>query len=297
MFSSAARRLPAGAWGYGLLLVVLGAGVADAQGLLDALRDDVRGLPSVSGDSDADSSPSGSDHDGHRRHRHGGHASHDDDDLISYWMVDLSGYAVTSPWWGPHLALDDDLRLQGYFPSFPYDGRDGYVTTDPSAGRRWAGRVRAEYADQFGDTSRVGGHLLLSTATRWGLDAAMDRFEERLSGGGRDNLWLGDCNVVYRFAQSQGAEFRTGLGFNWLDDPARTDFGFNFTYGADFFLGKPWVLSSTLDWGSLGEAELFRFRATIGALVRRTEIYTGYEYLDIDSVQMNALVAGVRVWF
>jgi hypothetical protein len=280
-----------------LLAGALGANPASGQGgLLDAIRSDVRGLPSVTDDSDADSSPAESGRGNSRRHHHGGGHDSCDDGWISYWMVELSGYAVTSPWWGPHVALQDDLRLQGYFPRFPYDGRGGYITTDPGEPRRWAARLQAEYADQFGDTSRVGGQLLLSSASRWGLDTAMDRFEERLSGG-RDRLWLGDCNVVYRFAQSERAEFRTGIGFNWLDDPAQTDFGFNFTYGADFFPGKPWVLSSTLDWGSLGDAELFRFRATVGALVRRTEVYTGYEYLDVDSVEMNALVAGIRLWF
>jgi hypothetical protein len=49
--------------------------------------------------------------------------------------------------------------------------------------------------------------------------------------------------------------FRTGLGFNWLDDPIDTNFGFNFTYGADLFPRRPWVLSATIDWGTLGEAE------------------------------------------
>lgn len=294
MLFSADRTLLIAALGASLLAGAPRAEPAYGQGLLDTIRSEVRELPSVADDSEDDPLPAASGR-GNRR-RHHGHDSCDDG-WISYWVVELSGYALTSPWWGPHYALQDDLRLQGYFPRFPYDGRCGYVTTDPTVPRRWATRVRADYADQFGDTSRIGGHLLLSSASRWGLDTAMDRFEERFPGGGRDRLWMGDCNVVYRFAQSERAEFRTGIGFNWLDDPAQTDFGFNFTYGADFYPGRPWVLSSTLDWGSLGEAELFRFRATVGAIVRRTEVYTGYEYLDIDSVQMNALVAGIRLWF
>ena len=92
-------------------------------------------------------------------------------------------------------------------------------------------------------------------------------------------------------------QWRTGFGFNWLDDPVDTDFGFNFTYGADWYPARPWVLSATLDWGTLGHAELFRFHTTAGVLVNRVETYIGYKYLDIDRTQTNSLLAGVRIWF
>jgi hypothetical protein len=108
---------------------------------------------------------------------------------------------------------------------------------------------------------------------------------------------MGDCNVVFRFAQGEHAQFRTGVGFNWLDDPIETNFGFNFTYGADLFPRRPWVLSGTIDWGTLGEAELFRFRTTAGVVFHGVEVYTGYEYLDIDTTQMSGLIGGVRIWF
>ncbi len=81
------------------------------------------------------------------------------------------------------------------------------------------------------------------------------------------------------------------------DDPAETNFGFNFTYGVDFFPVRPWVLSSTVDWGTLGRSGLFRFQATAGAVVHRVETYAGYEYLDLGSTQVNSLIGGVRIWF
>jgi len=161
----------------------------------------------------------------------------------------------------------------------------------------WSARVRSDYAENFDGLSRVGGHLLVSSASRWELDTEMNYLQERLPGHTRDHLWLGDCNVQYRFAQSERVQFRAGLGFNWLDDPANTDFGFNFTYGFDVFPRKPFVLSTELDWGTLGSAEAFHFRTTAGALVGGFETYVGYEYRDIDRFHFNGLVAGVRVWF
>lgn len=236
--------------------------------------------------------------------------------------------AVTSPLWVPKMIIERD-STGGFFPGYPYGDVPGYMITNerlrepdaipeceiaeddplakyynqdlmpprPPHTRNWAGRIRFDYADDFDALDRIGGHLLLSTTSRFGLDTEMNYYREALPGGFHDHLWLGDCNVVYRFAQSDRAQFRTGIGFNWLDDPVATNYGFNFTYGADFFPRKPWIFSATLDWGNLGSAELFRFRTSAGLIVHRFEIYTGYEYLDIDNSQSGSLVGGVRIWF
>jgi hypothetical protein len=69
----------------------------------------------------------------------------------------------------------------------------------------------------------------------------------------------------------------------------------NSVYGVDVFPRKPWAVSASLDWGTLGHAELFRFRTTVGAMFRGIEAYPGFEYLDIDRTQLPGLVAGVQV--
>jgi len=90
---------------------------------------------------------------------------------------------------------------------------------------------------------------------------------------------------------------RTGLGMNWLSDSVDSDFGFNFTYGGDWFPRKPWVISSTIDWGRLGHAALFHGRATIGMNYRRWEIYAGYDYYDVGGAQIDGFVTGIRFWY
>jgi len=189
---------------------------------------------------------------------------------------------------------DDPLVKYMEDPLAQYGGPDGPLSAGP---RNWSGRIRFEYADELDDITRLGGSMLLSTTSRIGLDMEMHHFEETLIGTVRDELWLGDFNVVYRFAQSERAQFRAGLGMNWLDDAIDTDTGFNFTYGVDVFPEKPWILSATIDWGTLGSAELFRFRTSVGLIIDRVEVYSGYEYLDIDDCQINALMGGLRVWF
>jgi hypothetical protein len=288
--------------------------------MLQQMRDDVRG---ESSGSSSGSSPRDSDDDDDDDDDHHGHYYDDEDNdgfhgFIVFHSARLAFYTITSPFWGPHAALEDGVCAYEYFPRFPYDHVPGYMMSDPcdywdddpscavdpmrserwpTRPRTWAARLRMEYADEFNDIERVSGHLLLSTRSRFALDTETSYYQERHPGGTYDHLWLGDCNVTFRFAQGEHAQFRTGLGFNWLDDPIQTDFGFNFTYGADLFPRRPWVVSATLDWGTLGEAELFRFRTTGGVVLYGVEVYTGYEYLDIDSTQMNGLIGGVRIWF
>ena len=233
---------------------------------------------------------------------------------------------ATAPVWGPHGALGDNFSVLGYFPRYPYDRVPGYMlmgdaameydpglrasvsgpTANPGSmtidgwkleARYWAGRLDVEYGKSLDDLDRIGAHLLLSTTSRFGIDAQWNYLEERRPGGRLDHLQLGDCNLIYRFAQSPKAEFRLGLGCNYLTDQYDSNFGFNFNYAADFFPVDPWVISTSIDWGTLGSTGLFRGRATVGAVYHGVEAYTGYEFLEIGGASMNNLIAGVRIWF
>jgi hypothetical protein len=285
---------------WAILVTALAVTPAAANGWLAAVREDVRD-PASETDPPPKEEEEGSDEDdGSHFHLHF-HDCDDDDGLgFGKFVGWFTLYCVTSPIWGPHYAVSDDLGVARFFPRFPYEGgQPGYMRIGAPPGGTWryGGRFRADFARDFDDLERTGGHMLLSTSSRFGLDVELSRFEESLHGGARDRLWMGDCNVTFRFAQSDRSQWRAGLGFNWLDDPVDTDFGFNFTYGFDFFPHQPWVLSTELDWGTLGEAELFHFRSTAGVIVWSLESYVGYEYWDIDRSQTSMWVAGVRAWF
>lgn len=292
------------------------AGTASAQdGSLQAMRDDVRGAPSGSAPPPVDPSRP------ERPRSSESPSMWNDDEGLGLDVVAAIGWGcvlgVSSPFWGPPAVLDDSLGVPAYFPRFPYDHVPGYLmfeeailprTPDeamegawweplPTRPRRWSARFDMEYAEDFDSLTRIGGHLLASTSSRFELDTEAHYFEESLGSAGRDQLWLGDCNLSFRFAQGERAQFRTGLGVNWLNDETDTELGFNFTYGVDLFPCKPWVFSSSIDWGTLGSAELFRFRTTAGVIVHGLEVYAGYEYLDLDRTQVGALVGGVRIWF
>ncbi len=296
-----------------------------AGGYLETIRDDVRGRSAVARPSPPPASTGQTSDPGRRSGNRYGYES-DRDHYYSF--ADLGAvalWAATSPLWLPIAATGDDMQFDAHFQRFPYhvtpgsvvrsadlpggpaayailaeglDDRMAWLRTGlfPPRLRRWSARFSAEYASELDDLERTGGRLLVSTASRFGLDTEMSYLEERLPDGRRDRLWLGDGNLVFRFAQSDRSEWRIGVGMNWLDDRERVDYGFNFTYGVDFFPQRPWVISLDIDWGTLGRAGLFRGRATAGVVVWGLETYLGYEYLDIGRTQCNNLVAGVRVW-
>ena len=270
----------------GLFLLGTTASVHAQSGTLESIRNDVRqGPPPSAAASPPPQSSSNSNN----------NSSDDDDDLTLDGLLVgalVVGVTVTLPIWVPITLMNDNPLHPAELRQFPYDD-----TTNPPETFPFAVRFDADYVNAFDSLDRINGHLLISTASRFEFDARFQHLAEHLAGGGQDQLWNGDCNLTYRFAQSDLGQFRAGLGINWLNDPTQTDLGFNFIYGADLFPAKPWVLSAVLDAGTLGHAGLFRFRTTAGVIYRSVEVYTGYEYTDIGSVHWNGLIGGVRLWF
>jgi len=144
--------------------------------------------------------------------------------------------------------------------------------------------------------SLIGGQLLYDTPIRFAIDTENNYRHEQLLDGD-DDLWTGDANIVYRFAQSPRIQMRSGLGVNWLADSEDTNIGFNFTYGGDFMPKDPFILSLESDLGAIRGEALFHGRATLGVNYEHTEIYGGYDYFRIGSQSIGSVVVGLRFWF
>lgn len=278
-----------------LALLALPAAVA-AQGSLSHARDAVRDDSSSSSDDDDDDDGR---HYGHGRSHHHDDWCDDEDDELETLFAKMVAYAVTSPFWGPHVLVDEGFDVPCHFYGHPYDrGRDGVMMIgayDRPANHLT--RLDIEYALDFDDLERVGGRVLWEHSSRFGVDASANFYQEDLAALDDDRLWIGDVNLVYRFAQCETFAMRTGIGMNWLADSIRGDAGFNFTYGADWFPRDPLIVSTEIDWGTLGDAEIFHGRATVGAVFDHVEVYTGYDYYELDGVGLDGIIAGLRVWF
>ena len=280
-----------------VMLAVLLTGLAEATagGIFDQLRNDVRA------NSDQDSNRRQADYD---LIDNSSEATGNADPWSSLF-VSLLGppvlYAIAAPIWAPRALLGDDSESDGSFLSFPYQyGKPGSMildTVNPAGRRIYSGTARFEYAENFDSVSTLSGHFLLQGKNRLGLDAGFDARREDLTLFSHDRLWTGTINLVSRFAQNEQVQMYFGVGANFLDDASGTDWGINFTYGGDWLLKAPWVMSLDLDLGRIGHATLSHVRWTIGMALKRYEVYVGFDHYRAGSVDLDQMVSGIRVWF
>lgn len=289
-----------------LFVLAVSPSVWSAETLAN-LRSDVRTPPT--GDSDP---PREQERDRDRDDHHDDGSPWDDqycdecdDDDGDVALLGLIGLGITSPFWGPAMVIGDDYKQPGYFAHYPYEYDCGYMLIDPlealgmegpRAPYSWAARLRGEAGTGFDDLDWIGGRVQLDTRWRLGLESDFRYVHQDLDAG-RDSLWLGDANVLFRFTQSECVQFRTGLGFNWLSDREDSDFGFNFTYMADWQPVRPLVFATELDLGTLGHVSVVHVRATAGMSWGVTEAFVGYDLYDVGSTQIQGLVAGVQLWY
>ncbi len=274
-------------------------------GDLNAARKSAKGSSSSSNDDDEDD-----DRPKKRKRRkkqhHSHHHDHYDDDhgsFSAFLITDIFGppilYAAASPWIAPAAILGDDYTTDADFPHYPYsDESDGYLVfgTDSDVVLNPYGvRYSSEYANDFSGLERIGGRLQLDSMSRFGFDTEWNHWREETPGGD-DTLWTGDANLVFRFAQNEHAQFYTGLGMNWLGG-GQSDVGFNFTYGFDWFPTEPFVIRSVLDMGTIGDADLYHNKTTIGLVYKHLELYTGYDILHIGDTNLQGMVGGVTIWW
>jgi hypothetical protein len=160
----------------------------------------------------------------------------------------------------------------------------------------WTVRVDTEYASNLGQLSRFGLNGLAQAPQGLGIDFGVRlNWEQDL--GIRDQLWLGDVNLMFEWSRTERFSFRAGIGLNWLADVYGAETGLNLTVGSDWFVAPKLVLVGELDVGTLGAASLFHGRLTAGYRLERAELFAGYDRLDIGGVGIDSLVSGVRFRF
>ena len=193
------------------------------------------------------------------------------------------------------------------FPAFPYaEDQTGYLwidrpesgtSTPPPKDLRKAGfRVSVEDGNDFDGLNRVGGTVFVDTISRLGVLARVNYLEEQLDAG-TDHLWLGELDLTCRFAQHEKVAMYAGVGLRVMEDRGDSHLGWAVLYGADFFPAPPVVLSVWFDAGQVGAATVTHGRGTVGMLYRGWEVFGGYDWLRIGSVDVQGPLIGVRCWF
>ena len=236
----------------------------------------------------------------------------------------ILGYGLGFLFWLPHLVVEGPAPRDGWFGGAPYmDGKRGHMvfsaatwtppepektdegdlildggrhaeTTEPEGALPVHLRLAAEYGHDFDDVYKPSVSLLMSTSLRLEVESGWTYFREETVTG-TDWMVVGDANVLWRFAQHEVIEMRSGIGVRLLTDGA-WNAGFNFTYGFDVFPVNPIVLSASVDLGNLGYAFVVHGRAQLGVTRFGIEIYAGYDALAIGDVTLHGPAIGLRAW-
>jgi hypothetical protein len=285
---------PAPACGLALAIALGTATDTRAQSTLGAIREEVRAEPSPERLPESNTAPAPATPPPSKDPDRLAYPDKDEDELLGGLCLLLLAAPVYLPIAGTH----DNYTHSMYFPDYPYEtGSTGVLTNGGTGSKGFGGYISFDDSHNFDQVNTVRNELMVSTSSRFGVRASESYLTEQLPGRTVDHLWIGDANFILRFAQCDYAQFWTGLGARWLTDDFGNELGFNFTYGADLFPCKPWIISANLDAGNLGNAGVFHGRITSGLAWRRFELYAGYDYLRIDTVDIAGPVAGMRVWF
>jgi hypothetical protein len=271
---------------------------ASAQGLLQRIR------------GGQNSNPSGV-FNGLNNNNNNSSASSQDNGLDDegYGALVLVGlFAATSPFWLPPLIVEDDYQQAARFSPYPYSRVDSaYINVDgtrsdapygdPDFLQPWSASLQIENGNDFNGLNRLGVRGVFDTSTRFGVRSNWDWYQENLGNGRTDETVLGDTELTFRFAQSDWLRMYAGAGFRAMEDRQTDRWGFNFTYGADIFPVWPLIISTSVDLGDLGEAFVVEARGTAGWGWRNGELFFGYDFRRIGTVNLQGLLGGFRLWF
>lgn len=139
--------------------------------------------------------------------------------------------------------------------------------------------------------------MLLEHHTGAGVDFQWNSYREELGGGLVDELHFADINFLYRLAEHETYLIRAGLGVNILGDAFATDTGINFTTRLDVFPVRPFVITTEIDLGTIGDTETIHGAARVGLILDRFELFGGYDYRRIGAFELKGPMAGLQIWF
>lgn len=278
-----------------LSVLFVEAAAAGEAGKLDLIREEVRG------ESEDRKKPP-------PKHEHGDSGDADSGvfgEFLGGLLWDVFLGVVSLPFWLPHEVLGDEPYNRGYFLPYPYaDGKPGSMLIPtaphvpvPPAARDRSLRVLVEDSYDMEGVNSLRCNLLLSTSQRFICEASWTCMTEQLDGGGLDRLSMLDAGLGFRFAQHEKVQMRAGLGAVLMVDEGNADRGWFFSYDGDFFPARPWVVSAGIDLGGLGNAFMFHWRLSAGALMSRYEVFAGYDSLSIGTVTIRGPMLGLRGWF
>ncbi|MCA9708052.1 MAG: hypothetical protein KDK70_19525 [Myxococcales bacterium] len=194
--------------------------------------------------------------------------------------------------------------FQRFVHRWPYEARSSGWVVDPWRGnpkehRTVGGRLSAEGAYLYRGLWRSGFEARVGSP-RVDVDTQLSFYLEPAE---RDALYLGDTSLSFAPVALPGIVWRVGLGARYMADarlpgsgPREYAAGWNLSTSLDAFPGRPFVISTRLDRGTLYQTPVWRARATAGLVHNRLELFAGYDHTQIGRVSLGGPLIGLRAW-
>jgi len=286
---------------------------AAADGKLSRAREETRGSGGDSNSRSRDSRKEPEHHHHRRAHSHHSDSSHDQSlgDAVVCAIFPCSGDSSETYYEADTYVVAGPPEPQRTYASYPYANAsspyllepvlevaststtlDAQLLAEHTPGRPWAGQVSLD----AGFMSGIGQNSLdlrVLMPGRFELSARNTLLWEPAA---RDYSLLGSAVVGLRFLQTPAALMRLTAGLSYFGHLLHAEPGAELGMGMDLFLGRPWILSASASAALIGQTVVPQARIQLGYLFGRSEVFFGYQYLQVGSVSLSTPLLGTRIW-
>lgn len=127
-----------------------------------------------------------------------------------------------------------------------------------------------------------------------GLESKLTYWVEPQPTEPSDATLLGDVGVRLALFSSPALQLRLGGGARFQVDSSSEAMGANGSLTAELYPFDPLIVRVEGDIGNLGKAFVYEAQASLGFVLRRTEILAGISRLHVGSVALDNMFAGLR---
>jgi hypothetical protein len=287
----------------------LGPSPALADGKLSRAREEAHG--SSSGESSSSSSSSSSQR--HHGHRRGHHDTCENQSFFDAVFCAILACDCGIPDYESDTVVveSQEDEPQPTYASYPYATSkspyllepelqvastsaelDAHLLAEHSPGRPWAGQLSLDAGFMSGiGQSTLNARVLMPAPFE--LSARNTLLWEPAA---RDYSLFGSAVLGIRFLQAPSVLMRLFGGFSYFGQLGDVAVGAELGIGMDVFLGRPWVLSANAATAFVGQAFAPQARVQLGYLFGRSEVFVGYQYMQIGSVGLSTPLLGTRIW-
>lgn len=230
-----------------------------------------------------------------RSHHHAKDAD-DSDSIMGEIFGPIIAYVLISPYYMPYSFWDDGFDTPYCFHPYPYyQSEKGYLKESDEV--EWAAfDLSGEFKIYKNSVYGIGLNFKARTSFRLEVHADYNFLEEKLDNGTTDSLYLGNINVLFRFAQNEKLLMHSGFGLNILGDKD-DKYGFNYNYSLEVYPFKPMYFAIGADFGQLGGSSYIRFRVSTGVIHRSYELSVGFESYNIGDATLEGIIFGLKIYF